>query len=50
MGKGISLDRFREFMTCAHKMLALEIASVSPQQKTMLQQDYLQTLVHAAQT
>jgi p-methyltransferase len=50
MGKGISLDRFREFMTAAHRMLTLEIASVPPQQKTRMQQDYLQTLVHAAQS
>jgi radical SAM PhpK family P-methyltransferase len=48
MGKGISRERFREFMTTAHKMLTLEIASVPPQQKKTLQQDYLQTLVHAA--
>jgi p-methyltransferase len=50
MGKGISLDRSREFMTAAHRMLTLEIASVPPQQKTRMQQDYLQTLVHAAQS
>jgi radical SAM PhpK family P-methyltransferase len=50
MGKGIGRDRFREFMTAAHRMLTLEIASVPSQQKTSLQRDYLQTLVHAAQT
>jgi radical SAM PhpK family P-methyltransferase len=49
MGKGISRDRFREFMTVAHKMLALEIASVPPQQKKMLQQEQLQSLVRALQ-
>ena len=50
MGKGIGLDRFREFTATAHRMLTLEIASVPPRQKTMLQQDYLQSLVHAAQS
>jgi p-methyltransferase len=49
MGKGISRERFREFMATAHKMLTLEIASVPPQQKKSMQQDYLQSLVHAAQ-
>src|ERR1051325_5146125 len=50
MGKGISRDRFREFMTVAHKLLTLEIASVPPQQKKVLQQEHLQSLVRAAQS
>jgi hypothetical protein len=50
MGKGIGRDRFREFMTVAHKMLTLEIASVPPQQKKMLQQEHLQSLVRTAQS
>jgi hypothetical protein len=37
-------------MATAHKMLTLEIASVPPQQKKSMQQDYLQSLVHAAQS
>ena len=50
MGKGISRERFREFMTTAHRMLTLEIASVPAQQKKSLQRDYLRTLVQTAQT
>jgi radical SAM PhpK family P-methyltransferase len=50
MGKGISRERFREFMATAHRLLTLEIASVSPQQKKSLQRDCLQTLVHTAQS
>lgn len=50
MGKGISRERFREFMTTAHRMLTLEIASVPAQQKKSMQSDYLHTLVAAAQT
>ncbi len=50
MGKGIGRDRFREFMTVAHKMLTLEIASVPPQQKKTLQQEHLQSLVRTAQS
>ncbi len=50
MGKGISLDRFREFMTSAHRLLTLEIDSIPSQQKTMLQRDHFQSLVHAART
>ena len=45
MGKGIGKERFKRFMTAANKMLAMEIASVSPQQKHVLQQDYLQEMV-----
>ena len=50
MGKGISRERFREFMTTAHRMLTLEIASVPAQRKKSLQRDYLRTLVQTAQT
>ncbi|HYV12199.1 MAG TPA: PhpK family radical SAM P-methyltransferase [Pyrinomonadaceae bacterium] len=50
MGKGISRERFREFMTTAHRLLTLEIASVPPQQKKSMQRDYLHSLVAAAQT
>jgi p-methyltransferase len=50
MGKGINLDRFRQFMTSAHRLLTLEIDSIPTQQKTMLQRDYFQNLVHAART
>ena len=50
MGKRISRERFREFMTTAHRMLTLEIASVPAQQKKSLQRDYLRTLVQTAQT
>ena len=50
MGKGISRERFREFMTTAHRLLSLEIASVPAQQKQSLQRDYLRTLVQTAQT
>jgi hypothetical protein len=45
MGKGIGKEKFKRFMTAANKMLAMEIASVSPQQKHVLQQDYLQEMV-----
>ena len=50
MGKGISRERFRDFMTTAHRMLTLEIASVPAQQKKSLQRNYLRTLVQTAQT
>lgn len=45
IGKGISLDRFKHLMTLAHKMLRLEIASVPEQQKNVMQQDYLQSML-----
>jgi radical SAM PhpK family P-methyltransferase len=48
VGHGFTFDRFREFMAGAHKLLTLEIASVSPHQKGRMQQDYLQEMVRSA--
>ena len=48
IGKGISLDLFRELMQSAHQMLTLEIASVPEHQKHLMQQEYLQQMVTAA--
>jgi p-methyltransferase len=45
LGKGISFDNFRDFMTIAHKLLRLEIASVPAHQKSIMQQDYLRHAV-----
>jgi radical SAM PhpK family P-methyltransferase len=47
LGKGISLERFKDFMTPAHKLLALNIASVSEHQKRQLQEKYVQSMVNA---
>jgi radical SAM PhpK family P-methyltransferase len=40
-GRGISLERFREFMKLGHEMLALEIASLPASQKKSLQDRHL---------
>ena len=48
IGKGISLDRFRELMTHAHQLLTLEIASVPEQEKHSLQQKLVKNLVQVA--
>lgn len=48
MGKGITVERFKEFMTAAHKMLALEIASVPSERKKNLQQQYLRGVIEKA--
>lgn len=48
VGRGISFDRFKDFMTAAHKMLALEIASVPPHQKQSLQSEYRHGMVRMA--
>ena len=45
IGKGISLERFREFMTLADRLLTMEIASVPPREKEEAQQQHLQNLV-----
>jgi p-methyltransferase len=44
LGKGIELDRFKALMSWAHKMLALEIASVPGGRKGALQQEYLNNM------
>ena len=48
LGKGITLDQFRELMTWAHKLLALEIAYVPEQEKKVMQQEYLQHMISAS--
>ena len=48
IGKGISTAQFREFMTQAHQMLTLEIASVPEQQKRAQQKKHLQNMVAGA--
>lgn len=45
LGKGVTFDRFRGFMTWAHKLLTLEIASLPEQQKAAMQKEYLDGLV-----
>lgn len=47
LGKGVSFERFKDFMTPAHKLLALNIASVSEYQKQQLQEKYVQGMVNA---
>jgi radical SAM PhpK family P-methyltransferase len=49
LGKGISLPQFRDFMTQSHKLLSLEIASVPEQEKTRMQQEYVQNIGMMAQ-
>ena len=48
IGRGISLPQFKELMTLAHKLLALEIASVPSANKSSMQQEYLQAMVRCA--
>ena len=49
MGRGVSLDRFKSFMFQAHKLLALEIASVPEHQKKVAQEDLLSIMMSEAQ-
>lgn len=48
VGKGITIDRFRTFMAQAQKLLAMEIAYVPETEKSMMQQEYLLTMVREA--
>lgn len=50
IGRGFSFDRFKSFMTQAHNLLKLEIASVPELQKQNLQQGYLQNIMEEART
>ena len=45
LGKGISLNRLRNLMVQAHKLLALEIAYVPEYDKTIFQQEHLQHML-----
>jgi radical SAM PhpK family P-methyltransferase len=45
LGRGIGLAEFKNFMTQANRLLKLDIASISPAQKSALQQEYMQNLV-----
>ncbi|HEU4509184.1 MAG TPA: PhpK family radical SAM P-methyltransferase [Pyrinomonadaceae bacterium] len=47
LGKGYSLDQFKKLMTWSHRLLALEIASVSEAEKKSKQQEYLLKMVDA---
>jgi p-methyltransferase len=44
LGRGIRLDQLKGFMSAAQKLLALEIASVPPQQKKTFQEQYTRSL------
>jgi p-methyltransferase len=48
LGKGITADHFKGFMTEANKLLALEIASMPESQKVALQKQYLDVLISSA--
>jgi p-methyltransferase len=48
LGRGLSLEQFREFMTQAQKLLRLEIASVPEREKERMQQEYLHNIIASA--
>ena len=48
LGKGISLAQFKQFMSEAHNLLTLEIASLPEEQKRFRQHRHLENMVTAA--
>jgi p-methyltransferase len=48
IGKGISLEQFKAFMSEAHDLLTLEIASLPADQKRSRQQTHLEKMVAGA--
>jgi radical SAM PhpK family P-methyltransferase len=50
LGRGISTEQFREFMTLADKMLALEIAFVPAPEKKARQQECLQKMIESVKS
>jgi len=48
LGKGVTLEQFKELMGWAHKLLALEIAYVPEHEKKLMQQEYLRHMVSAS--
>lgn len=47
-GRGLTGDNFKEFMAGADRMLALEIADMPSHQKSLMQQEHLQSLIETA--
>jgi radical SAM PhpK family P-methyltransferase len=47
LGKGYSLEQFKQLMAWSHRLLALEIASVPEAEKKLKQQEYLLKMVEA---
>src|SRR6185369_11982427 len=45
LGRGISLETFKELMAQAHQMLRLEIASVAPHQRASMQRESLHQMI-----
>jgi len=48
LGKGITKDQFREFMAQAHKLLAMEIASLAEHEKSARQREVMLSLIRLA--
>jgi radical SAM PhpK family P-methyltransferase len=48
LGRGISLETFKDLMAQAHQMLRLEIASVAPHQKAGMQRESLHHMIQTA--
>jgi len=48
LGRGVSLETFRDLLAQAHQMLRLEIASVAPHQKAGMQRECLQRMIQTA--
>jgi radical SAM PhpK family P-methyltransferase len=48
LGRGISMESFNSFMTQAHKMLTLEIASVPERRKQAMQQEHFKLILSGA--
>jgi len=46
IGRGISVDKFKDFMTLANKLLAMEIAFVPASQKSAKQRQLLQSMAN----
>mgnify|MGYP001093960497 CR=1 FL=1 len=47
LGKGYSLEQFKQLMTLSHRLLALEIAYVPEHEKKSMQQGYLLKMIEA---
>jgi p-methyltransferase len=50
IGKGISLAQFKQFMSEAHNLLTLEIASLPEEQKRFRQQKHIENMVAGAKS
>jgi p-methyltransferase len=50
MGKGLSIENFKQFVSYAGKLLAMDIAAVSTDEKKRMQRNYVKQMTNMVKT